>query len=142
MWAGMVAHNNIVGVGREQDWASHWIEHELSALYDCAHGAGLAVIMPSWMKRVYKQDLDRFARFAKNVWHIEEATKEESALKAIEATKNYFAEIGLPVTMDALGAKREDIPHMVSQLQKMAGVGNFVKLTAEDITTIYESAFE
>lgn len=142
MWAGMVAHNNIVGVGREQDWASHWIEHELSAIYDCAHGAGLAVIMPSWMKYVYKQDVKRFARWAKNVWHIEKASDEESALAAIEAFKNFLSEIGLPVSMDALGAKLEDIPHMVSQLQKMAGVGNFVKLTAEDITTIYETAFE
>ena len=142
MWAGMVAHNNIVGVGREQDWASHVIEHELSAMYDCAHGAGLAVVMPSWMKYVYKQDIDRFARFAKNVWHIEEATKEESALKAIEATKNFFAEIGLPVTMDALGAKREDVSYMVTQLEKIGGAGNFVKLTGDDIRTIYESAFE
>lgn len=142
MWAGMVAHNNIVGVGREQDWASHNIEHELSALYDCAHGAGLAVIMPSWMKYVYKQDVQRFARWAKNVWHIEKDNEEESALAAIEAFKNFFKEIGLPVSMDALGAKREDIPHMVAQLQKMESVGNFVHLTPTDLTAIYEGAFE
>jgi alcohol dehydrogenase YqhD (iron-dependent ADH family) len=94
------------------------------------------------MKYVYKQDIDRFARFAKNVWHIEEATKEESALKAIEATKNFFAEIGLPVTMNALGAKREDVSYMVTQLEKIGGAGNFVKLSGDDIRTIYESAFE
>ena len=141
MWAGMVAHNNIVGVGREQDWSSHWIEHELSALYDCAHGAGLAVIMPSWMKQVYKHDVNRFARYAKNVWHIEKETAEESALAAIEATKTFFQEIGLPVTMDELGAKREDIPHMISQLEKMGGVGKFVKLSNEDIKAIYEGAY-
>ena len=62
MWAGMVAHNNIVGVGREQDWNSHGIEHELSALYDCAHGAGLAVIMPSWMEYVMNHNVMRFAQ--------------------------------------------------------------------------------
>ncbi|MBQ8435485.1 MAG: iron-containing alcohol dehydrogenase, partial [Oscillospiraceae bacterium] len=59
MWAGTVAHNNIVGVGRSQDWNSHCIEHELSALYDCAHGAGLAVIMPAWMEFVYKHNILR-----------------------------------------------------------------------------------
>lgn len=64
MWAGTVAHTNIVGVGREQDWNSHGIEHELSALYDCAHGAELAVIMPAWMEFVYKHNVLRFAQAA------------------------------------------------------------------------------
>ncbi|MDD4700366.1 MAG: iron-containing alcohol dehydrogenase, partial [Oscillospiraceae bacterium] len=68
MWAGMVAHNNLCGVGREQDWASHGIEHELSAVYDCAHGAGLAVVFPAWMTYVYKHDINRFAQMAVNVW--------------------------------------------------------------------------
>lgn len=62
MWAGMVAHNNICGVGRQQDWASHDIEHELSALYDCAHGAGLAVVAPAWMAFVMNHDINRFAQ--------------------------------------------------------------------------------
>ena len=68
MWAGMLAHNDIAGVGREQDWASHDIEHELSSFYDCAHGAGLAVISPAWMKYVYKHDVMHFAQFAVRVW--------------------------------------------------------------------------
>ncbi|MBR6983792.1 MAG: iron-containing alcohol dehydrogenase, partial [Ruminococcus sp.] len=68
MWAGTVAHTNIVGVGRQQDWNSHGIEHELSALYDCAHGAGLAVIMPAWMEFVYKHNVMRFAQAAVRVW--------------------------------------------------------------------------
>ena len=53
MWSGTLAHNDICGTRRVQDWASHGIEHELSALYDCAHGAGLAVVMPAWMTFVY-----------------------------------------------------------------------------------------
>ena len=68
MWAGMVAHNNLVGVGREQDWSSHSIEHELSALYDVAHGAGLAVIFPAWMTYVMHQNVNRFAQIAVRVW--------------------------------------------------------------------------
>jgi len=71
MWAGMVAHNNLCGVGRDQDWSSHGIEHELSSLYDVAHGAGLAVIMPAWMKYVMKHDVTRFAQFAVRVWNCD-----------------------------------------------------------------------
>ncbi len=70
MWAGMVAHNDIVGVGRDQDWSSHGIEHELSALYDVAHGAGLAVIFPAWMTYVMKQDVSRFAQLAVRLWGV------------------------------------------------------------------------
>ena len=68
MWAGMLAHNNCCGVGRDQDWASHCIEHELSALYDCAHGAGLAVIFPAWMQYNMNHDVMRFAQLASRVW--------------------------------------------------------------------------
>ena len=70
MWAGTLAHNDICGVGREQDWASHNLEHELSALYDCAHGAGLAVMFPAWMTYVMHHDVARFARFAVRVWGL------------------------------------------------------------------------
>ena len=71
MWAGMLAHNNLCGVGRRQDWASHQIEHELSALYDCAHGAGLAVVTPAWMTYVMDRDIARFAQFAVRVFGCE-----------------------------------------------------------------------
>ncbi len=71
MWAGMLAHNNSCGVGREQDWASHQIEHELSAFYDCAHGAGLAVVMPAWMEYVLPHDPVRLAQFAVRVFGCE-----------------------------------------------------------------------
>jgi alcohol dehydrogenase YqhD (iron-dependent ADH family) len=71
MWAGMLAHNNSVGIGRAQDWASHQMEHELSAFYDCAHGAGLAVMLPAWMRYVMPHDPMRFARFAVEVFGCE-----------------------------------------------------------------------
>lgn len=70
MWTGMLAHNNSCGVGRQQDWASHQMEHELSAFYDCAHGAGLAVVMPAWMEYVMPHDSMRFARFAVEVFGL------------------------------------------------------------------------
>ena len=142
MWAGMVAHNNIVGVGRAQDWATHDIEHELSALYDCAHGAGLAVIAPAWMKYVYKHDINRFAQFAVRVWGCDMnfASPETTALEGISRFENFLESIGMPTTFAKLGAKEEDIPKMVSQLCKRARVGSFVKIGAKEAEAIFRLA--
>ncbi|MBQ4275657.1 MAG: iron-containing alcohol dehydrogenase, partial [Lachnospiraceae bacterium] len=87
MWAGMMAHNNSCGVGRSQDWNSHTIEHELSALYDCAHGAGLAVTMPAVFRYVYKHDVTRFAKVAVRVWgcEMDYENPERTALEGIDA---------------------------------------------------------
>jgi len=95
MWAGMVAHNNIVGVGREQDWNSHDLEHELSALYDVAHGAGLAVIMPAWMQFVMKHDVMRFAQFASRVWGCEMdfENPENTAMEGINRFRSFDIDI-------------------------------------------------
>lgn len=142
MWAGMIAHNNILGVGRAQDWASHAIEHELSALYDCAHGAGLAVIAPAWMKFVYKHDVNRFAQFAVRVWgcDMDFACPERTALEGISRFENFLKSIGMPVTFAQLGAKEEDIPFMVQQLCKRESVGAFVKIGAKEAEEIYRLA--
>ena len=99
MWAGTLAHNDICGAGRVQDWASHGIEHELSALYDCAHGAGLAVVMPAWMTYVYKTDPARFARFARNVFGVGHGAPDtDAALAGIAAFRKWLKSLGLPLT--------------------------------------------
>ncbi|MDH8700696.1 alcohol dehydrogenase YqhD (iron-dependent ADH family) [Dysgonomonadaceae bacterium PH5-43] len=143
MWAGTVAHNGICGVGREEDWASHELEHELSALYDVAHGAGLAVMFPAWMQYVYSSDVNRFVRFAVNVWGITESSdKKETALKGISAIKDFFKSIGLPVNFNELGAKASDIDTLVKQLRINNGetIGAFRKLEMADARAIYEIA--
>lgn len=144
MWAGMVAHNNVVGVGREQDWASHNIEHELSALYDVAHGAGLAVIFPAWMTFVMKQDVNRFAQLAVRLWgcSMNFADPEETAKEGIRRLKQFLSSIGMPVTFRELGAKEEDIPFMVEKLGlgEQGTIGNFVKLRSSDAEQIYRLA--
>ena len=91
MWTGMIAHNNVIGVGREQDWGTHDVEHELSARYDCAHGAGLAVISPAWMKYVYNHDVNRFAQFAVRVWGCDMnfADPEITALEGIARFESF-----------------------------------------------------
>ena len=83
MWAGNVAHNGLLGKGREEDWASHNIEHELSALYDIAHGAGLAIVFPAWMKAVSRRNPERFAQFAERVFGIEAEDKREDEMAAL-----------------------------------------------------------
>jgi len=143
MWAGMVAHNDICGVGREQDWSTHQIEHELSALYDVAHGAGLAVMFPAWMKYVMHHNVMRFAQFATRVWGCEMdfQNPEKTARQGIERYEQFMTSIGMPIRFSQLGAKAEDIPTLI----KTAGLGkntmgSFVKLTEEDIRKIYELA--
>ena len=143
MWAGTVAHTNIVGVGREQDWNSHGIEHELSALYDCAHGAGLAVIMPAWMEFVYKHNPLRFAQAAVRVWgcQMDFEQPENTAREGIARFRRFLRSIGMPLTFDELGAKVEDIPALVEKFGIGDGrTGGFVKLSAEDIAAIYRIA--
>jgi len=145
MWAGMVAHNNIVGVGRQQDWNSHGIEHELSALYDCAHGAGLAVIMPAWMTYVVDHDTNRFVQIATRLWgcKLNEADPRETALAGIQAFRDFLVSIGMPINFKELGAKVEDIPFLVEQFGIGDGkTGGFVKLDRKAIESIYRLAAE
>ena len=140
MWAGTVAHSGICGVGREDDWASHKLEHELSALYDVAHGAGLAVIFPAWMEYVYTSGIDKFVQFAVRVWGVPETgNKKEIALKGIQATKNFFSSLGLPVNFEQLGARKEDIDKLINTLRINTGgkFGAFRELDMEDARQIY-----
>lgn len=144
MWAGMVAHNNIVGVGRDQDWNSHSIEHELSGMYDCAHGAGLAVIMPAWMKFVMKHDVMRFAQFATRVWNckMDFSDPEKTAREGIAAFRNFLTSIGMPAKLSEVGGKEEDIPQLAKNFGLPEGgtTGGFVHLTTKDIEEIYRLA--
>lgn len=141
MWAGMLAHNNSCGVGREQDWASHQIEHELSAFYDCAHGAGLAVVMPAWMEYVMDHDVSRFARFAVNVFGCEMdfARPENTAKAGIARLRAFFQSLGMPTTFAEIGGKVEDIPAMAAhRAEKPNGFpfGNFVKIGPDEMIDV------
>ena len=141
MWAGTVAHNNVCGVGRAQDWSSHGIEHELSALYDCAHGAGLAVVMPAWMDYVMEADIARFARFAERVWDVREGSPEEMAKEGVRRYRAWLKSIGMPQNFVELGAKTEDIPALVEKLGlKGNTLGAFRPLNDADVAAILRIA--
>ena len=141
MWAGMLAHNNTCGVGRVQDWASHQIEHELSAFYDCAHGAGLAVVMPAWMEYVMGHDVMRFARFAVEIFGCEMdfANPERTAREGIARFKEFLRSIDMPVTFAEVGGRAEDIPAMVEHRKEKPNgfpFGGFVKIGPKEMEDI------
>ena len=142
MWAGTVAHGDLLGTGRVQDWASHNIEHELSGIYDVAHGAGLAVVFPAWMKYVYKENLARFAQYAVRVWDVEADffDLEGLALEGIRRTEEFFSSIGLPVTLEELGIPDDKLELMAEMCTERGPLGNFKKLYKEDVMNIFKLA--
>lgn len=139
MWTGCVAHNDLFNTGREGDWASHSIEHEISALYDVAHGAGLAVVFPAWMKYVYTHDIARFTQFAERVWDLEvdHFNPEKTALAGIYRTEAFFRSMGLPVRLSEMDVLVESIPEMAEKCTGSDTTGNFVKLTTADVIKIF-----
>ena len=141
MWAGTVAHNNICGVGRAQDWSSHGVEHELSALYDCAHGAGLAVVMPAWMEYVMEQDVSRFARFAERVFDVTAPDPLSAAKEGLRRYRDWLRSMGMPLTFAELGAREEDIPQLVANLRLNGNtLGAFRPLAEADVAAILKLA--
>ncbi|GAG82039.1 unnamed protein product, partial [marine sediment metagenome] len=141
-WAGTIAHNDILGTGRIGDWASHGIEHELSGIYDIAHGAGLSIIFPAWMKYVYKQDVEKFAQFAVRVWNVEPDFKdiEKTALEGIETLKDFYEKIGLPITLKEANIPFDRLEEMAEKCTEGGPVGNFVRLDKSDVLEILKLA--
>lgn len=135
MWAGTIAHNNTVGVGRIQDSSCHRIQGKIGGKYDSAHGAGLATVCPAWMQYVYKTNLPRFVRYATKVWGVayDPYHPENTALEGILRLKAFFKSLGMPTTLAELGVPEEDI----EELSNMS-TGNMQPLTPEDIRQIYE----
>lgn len=145
MWGSTIAHNDTLGIGRVQDWGSHQIEHELSALYDVAHGAGLAVVFPAWMRYHMKKNVMRFAQYAVRVHGcpMNFENPEETALRGIEAHEAFLREIGMPLTLSQLGARTEDIPAIAAKTKKTnpdGTTGGVFPMTPADIEAILRIA--
>ena len=143
MWCGMIAHNGTCGVGCEEDWASHFMEHEVSAIYGVTHGAGLATIAPAWMTFMAGHHPEKVAQLGNRVFSIAETDdKEEMALQTVARLKHFFRYLGLPVSFRELGIEHPDIDRLVESLHRNKGeqVGNYVKLTREDTRAIYQLA--
>ena len=144
MWAGTVAHNNLLNTGRIGDWASHDIEHEISGIYDVAHGAGLAVVFPAWMKHVLHHDLDRFVQWAVRVWNVEldVFNPEAVALEGIARMEAFFQSLGIGTRMKDLGITDDRIDEMADKCTDgdTRTVGNFVKLDRAAVAKILRLA--
>lgn len=139
MWAATLAHNGVCGTGRVEDWSSHFIEHELSAVYDVAHGAGLAVVVPAWMRYVAERNVGKVAQFARRVMDVTAADDHTAAINGIERLRAFYHSIGMPLSFTELGIEHPDIPRLVEKLHEHKGnpIGNYVKLGPEDTDTIY-----
>ncbi len=144
MWAGMLCHQGLAGVGREEDWATHGLEHELSALKtEVTHGAGLAVMFPAWMTYVFKENVDRFCKYGYEVFGISPSGCKEADVKAaILATRQFFSSLGMPKNLGDLGFVEDDIEKMIPTLEKNKGkeFGSFKKLNMDDAREIYRLA--
>jgi alcohol dehydrogenase YqhD (iron-dependent ADH family) len=144
LWTGTVAHNNFLGTGRISDWASHKIEHEVTALNDGTHGAGMAVLFPAWMRFVYRLKIEKFAQFAVRVMNVEEEfdDPEKTALAGIRRLQEFFKSLGLPTTLGEIKITENDFPVIASKCQLFdeTTVGHFARLTREDIVKLLQLA--
>ncbi|MDR1540905.1 MAG: iron-containing alcohol dehydrogenase [Clostridiales bacterium] len=144
-FSGTVAHNGLVGMGREQDWACHGMEHELSAIYDVAHGAGLAVLTPAWMSYVYKDNLSMFVQFAVNVMGVSGSYRDPEAivLEGIARLREFFNKLGLPAALKDLGIDEENLELMAKKSTGAAfddesPIGSLKRLYWQDVLEIYK----
>lgn len=144
MWASTIAHNNLLSTGRVGDFGSHMIEHELSGINDVAHGAGLAIVFPAWMRYAYKRMLPRFVQFAVRVWDVDQRfdDPERTALEGIARMEAFFVSLGLPVRLKEIGLGEEHFDEIVRKLYSGRGetVGNVVKLKGDDVRAILRLA--
>lgn len=142
MLAGTIAHNGILGMGREEDWSSHKIGHELSALYGTAHGRTLSIIFPAWMNYVYKNNIDRFAQFATKVFDVSvvNKTNEEVALEGINSFITFIKDMGLPTTFAEEGLPTDNFELLAEKATASGDIGALKKLNKNDVINIYNLA--
>ncbi len=140
-WSASLALCGLTGAGKSGgDWAGHLLEHSLSALYDVAHGAGLAIVLPAWMSYVYRRDLPQFARFARQVFAVGEADEERAALAGIEALKSWYAKVGAPVSLQEANIPAAGIDKIVANAALLAPLGRLQPLEATDLREILQLA--
>ena len=147
MWAGSLAHNDLTECGTEKDFATHKMEHELSALFSVTHGAGLAALWPSWARYVKDKHLSRFVRFAVNVMGVENdfAHPDETAEKGIRAVEDFYHKIGMPTNIHELLGREitsDEIEEMVEKCSRggTLTLGAMEKIGTDDMRAIYRMA--
>lgn len=144
MWAGSLSHNNLTGLGGGREFAVHQLGHELSAMFDVAHGASLSAMWGHWARYVLDKDVARFERYAKNVWGIQQGDSRQCALEGIEATEKYFQSLNMPVGLKELVGlqSRETLATLANKCSRNRSrvVGEFSMLDEDALFEIYENA--
>jgi alcohol dehydrogenase len=142
MLAGTLAHNGLLGMGRQDDWASHNIAHEMSALYGTTHGTTLGIIFPAWMKYVYKEEPNRFKRFATNVFGVskKDKTGEEIIQEGIAAFESFLRDIGVSTSFTEEKLPIDKFEEMAKKATERGSLGSFKSLNEKDIIEIYKLA--
>lgn len=140
MWCATLGLNTVTGVSKTQDWEVHMIEHQLGAYTDCPHGLGLAVISVPYYRYIYKYGLDKFVRYAENVWGVNTTgkTKEEVALQGIDKLAEFIKEMGIPTTLRELGATEEMLPLIAKTTVKGGG---YKQMDESDILTVLKECY-
>ena len=140
-WASTLAHNGLTGCGRKEDWTSHAMEHELSAVYGVTHGAGLAVVFPAWMAFMAHHKPSKVAQLGRRVFGVQAPDDRSAAIEAVAQLRAFFsAVLRMPLTLKALGITEPDIDLLVAKLHEDKGeeIGGYYRLTARDTRQIYE----
>ncbi len=142
MWCGTLAHNGICGTGRQEDWVSHFMEHELSAVYGVTHGAGLAVITPAWMTFMATHNPKKGAQFARRVFDVVNDDDTQAALEGIALLRKFYASLDLPITLAQLDIENPDFDLLVKKLHENKGdvIGGYYRLTSKETMEIYHLA--
>lgn len=135
-----IAHNGVLGQGRIEDWGAHGLGHELSAFYDVAHGASLAIAIPAWMRYAAAQKPARFVQFAREVMHIYVQDEQEAIALAIDDFAAFCHRLGLATTLSDAGLAHADCAAMAKSVVKYRARGQFFVLHEEDCLHIYEMA--
>lgn len=140
MWCATIALNTITGLSKEQDWEVHNIEHQIGAYTDCPHGVGLAIVSIPYYKHIYPYGVDKFVRFAKEIWNVEEAgkSKEQIAEEGIDRLYDFVRELGIPTSLREIGATEEMLPKIA---ESTIPGGCYKKVDSKDILDILKECF-
>jgi hypothetical protein len=141
MWASSLALNGLLACGKTGDWATHYIEHAVSAMYDVTHGVGLAVLAPYWMEYVLDDArLPKFAAYARCVWGIEGGSDLDAAKKGIAATRQFFTDMGMPVHLRQVMVEEKSLEQMAKKATLFGKIGSFRELDTADVLAILKAA--
>jgi hypothetical protein len=137
MWAGSFALGGLISYGKQGDFATHKIAHQVGAVYDLSHGICIAILLPNWMKYVMNEDMDKFVELARNIWGMSQnRNKKEAANSGIQKTREFFCSLGMPMAFSEVNIDEEKFEKIAEKAVYFGEIGSFKKLKKEDVLAI------